>query len=61
MFGRFFYAFAMATAILMIVMVADMLFAFDVGEYIFSPYVFFPVVTVCYLFAPVIKKYIKLS
>ena len=48
MFGRFFYAFAMAVTILMATMVVDMVFGFDIGEYIFSPYIFFPVVAVCY-------------
>jgi hypothetical protein len=42
-----------------ILMVIDMIFNFNIGDVIFSEVFIVPTLTVAYLFAPLIGKYIK--
>ena len=55
------YAFATATLIVGVVMVGDMLFRFEVGQFMFSPYFVVPLLVVAYLAAPYISKLLRLG
>jgi len=58
-FDRFKYAFFSAVIVIGILTVVMMIFRLDIGEFVFSKYVFIPVFAISYFFAPVIGKYIK--
>lgn len=56
---RFRTGFVIAVIACGVMMLVDMLFVFNIGHIIFSPFFFVPVLVSGYLFAPVIGRFIK--
>lgn len=59
LFDRLKYAFFLTVIVIGILTVVSMLFSLDIGEFVFSKWLFVPVVVIAFLFAPVVQKYIK--
>ena len=52
----FFYGFAIATLVVGVLAVGDVLFRFGAGPFMFSPYFVIPLVVVGYVIAPYLSK-----
>jgi hypothetical protein len=59
--SRVFYAFAIATTVVGILMVGDMLFRFGAGQFMFSPYFVIPLLAVGYVIAPYLARRLKVG
>ena len=59
--ARAFYAFAVCTTLVGVLMVGDMVLRFGIGDLIFSPYLFVPMFVVAYLLTPYVARRLKLN
>ena len=59
--ARAFYAFAVCTTIVGVLMFADMVLRFGIGDVLFSPYLFVPMFVVAYLVTPYAARRLKLG
>ena len=60
-FNRVFYAFAMTTIVVGILMVLDMVVSFGAGQFMFSEFFVVPCFVLAYLVTPYIARRIKLD
>lgn len=59
--NRVFYAFAVTTIVVGVLMVADMIVSFGAGQFMFSEYFVIPCFVLAYLVTPYIARRIKLD